>query len=66
MTMKKHIKLFDKKIRQFPEIVDWAKHVDVTELGAFLLNDKANKLFLASGGSHSAAAFAESVPSGSS
>ena len=59
MIMKKHIKLFDKKIRQFPEIVDWAKHVDVTELGAFLLNDKANKLFLASGGSHSAAAFAE-------
>ena len=57
--MKKHINLFDKKIRQFPEIIDWAKNLDVNELATFLLNNKANKLFLASGGSYSAAAFAE-------
>ena len=57
--MKKNIKLFDKKISQFPDIVSWAKNLDVTELGKFLANDNTNKLFMASGGSYSAAAFAE-------
>lgn len=58
-AMKKSIKLFDKKISQFPDIISWAKTLDVTEPGKFLTNNKANKLFLASGGSYSAAAFAE-------
>ena len=57
--MKKSIKLFDKKISQFPDIISWAKNLDVTKLSNFLINDKSNKLFLASGGSYSAAAFAE-------
>ena len=57
--MKRSIKLFDKKISQFPDIISWAKNLDVTELGQFLVNDNSNKLFLASGGSYSAAAFAE-------
>lgn len=57
--MKKNRKLFDKKISQFPEIISWAQNLDVTELSKILVNDKSNKLFLASGGSYSAAAFAE-------
>ena len=60
-AMKKKIKLFDKKISQFPDIISWAKKLDVTKLSEFLTNDKANKLFLASGGSYSAAAFAEQL-----
>ena len=60
-AMKKSIKLFDKKISQFPDIISWAKTLDVTEPGKFLTNNKANKLFLASGGSYSAAAFAEQL-----
>ena len=59
MSMEKRMKLFDKKISQFPEIVDWAKRLDVTELANFLSNNKGSQLFLASGGSYSAAAFAE-------
>ena len=57
--MGKCMKLFDKKIRQFPEIVEWTKCLDVTELATFLEYNKGSQLFLASGGSYSAAAFAE-------
>lgn len=49
MSMEKRMKLFDKKIGQFPEIVDWAKRIDVTESATFLVNNKGNLLFLASG-----------------
>lgn len=59
MSMGKCMKLFDKKIRQFPEIVEWTKCLDVTELATFLEYNKGSQLFLASGGSYSAAAFAE-------
>lgn len=57
--MKKKINLFDKKISQFPDIISWAKNLDINDLSNFLMDDKCNKLFLASGGSFSAAAFAE-------
>ena len=57
--MKKKINLFDKKISQFPDIISWAKNLDINDLSYFLMDEKCNKLFLASGGSFSAAAFAE-------
>ncbi|MCC8071031.1 MAG: hypothetical protein LIO90_04425 [Bacteroidales bacterium] len=52
--------LFEYKIRQFPETLKWAKKQDVGRLSQYLLsNPTTNRLFLASGGSYSAAAFAE-------
>ena len=52
--------LFEHKIQQFPEIIEWAKSLNVEHLSEFLLNDKdINRIFLASGGSYSAAAYAE-------
>lgn len=52
--------LFEHKIKQFPEALRWAKEQDVSALGRFLTEDDGqNRLFLASGGSYSAAAFAE-------
>ena len=52
--------LFEFKIRQFSKIMKWAEMQDVSQLRQFLFDDKcSNRLFVASGGSFSAAAYAE-------
>lgn len=52
--------LFEFKIRQFSKIMKWAEMQDVSQLRQFLFDNKCcNRLFVASGGSFSAAAYAE-------
>lgn len=54
--------LFENKIKQFPQILEWAERQDVSELGQFLLEDeRCSRLFVASGGSYSAAVYAEQL-----
>ena len=54
--------LFENKIKQFPKIFDWVERQDVSRLSSFLLdNDRCNRLFVASGGSFSAAVYAEQL-----
>lgn len=54
--------LFENKIKQFPKIFDWVERQDVSRLGGFLHgNDRCNRLFVASGGSFSAAVYAEQL-----
>lgn len=57
--------LFENKIKQFPQILEWAEGQDVTQLRRFLLDDAGcNRLFVASGGSYSAAVYAEQLSAG--
>ncbi len=52
--------LFERKIKEFPKIIDWVGKLDVDALAKFVLNaDVCNRMFIASGGTYSAAAFAE-------
>lgn len=52
--------LFEHKITKFPEIRSWVNSLDVSKISDFLLKDGGvNRMFLASGGSYSAASFAE-------
>lgn len=54
--------LFENKIKQFPKIFDWVERQDVSQLSNFLLdNERCNRLFVASGGSFSAAVYAEQL-----
>lgn len=54
--------LFENKIKQFPKIFDWVERQDVSRLSNFLLdNERCNRLFVASGGSFSAAVYAEQL-----
>lgn len=54
--------LFENKIKQFPQILEWAERQDVSGLGQFLLEDTGrSRLFVASGGSYSAAVYAEQL-----
>lgn len=54
--------LFENKIKQFPKILEWAESQDVSRFGHFLLDDEShNRLFIASGGSFSAAVYAEQL-----
>ena len=52
--------LFELKIRQFSKVMKWAEMQEVSQLRRFLFDNKcSNRLFVASGGSFSAAAYAE-------
>lgn len=52
--------LFERKIKQFPEIIKWAGSQDIELLSEYLLSEKGiSRIFLASGGSYSATAYAE-------
>lgn len=53
--------LFENKLKQFPEILEWANGQNISPLRNFLLGDKSNCLFVASGGSFSAAVYAEQL-----
>lgn len=54
--------LFERKIKEFPTIIKWVEDTDVSALRRFILdNSLPNRFFLGSGGSYSAAAFAESL-----
>lgn len=57
--------LFENKIKQFPQILEWAEKQDVSGMRRFLLDDAGcNRLFVASGGSYSAAVYAEQLSAG--
>ena len=52
--------LFEHKIAEFPEIREWVNSLDISNISDFLLTDQElSRMFLASGGSYSAASFAE-------
>lgn len=54
--------LFENKIKQFPKILEWAERQDVAGLRHFLLDDEiCSRLYVASGGSFSAAVYAEQL-----
>ncbi len=52
--------LFERKVKEFPRIIDWVRESDVSELESFITDpDFGNRMYVASGGTYSAAAFAE-------